>query len=261
MMNQTYEEASGHCYWTARIQAVEKERKAKNILHEAIPKNIWKISMEWMKQKKDGKQRRNQMGLLTMVMCCQIGENILEAKKHNNALRAISSSNEANEIMKKMKSFKRDRRIGMKAVKKREQLQKTVDPWIDSSKIHLGFIRKTFVQYIYKRDHMSFKGSQKPEFSVSDDNSSEHSTCQSNDSKGSCGNTSEHSFETESKSLVDQNEFLNWGSAVKTSASYNWRNSRPDFNYSSGPTFIRTVNANGPQGSPKPAKAWVPKRN
>ncbi|GJX04879.1 hypothetical protein Tco_0190795 [Tanacetum coccineum] len=52
-----------------------------------------------------------------------------------------------------------------------------------------------------------------------------------------------------------------WGSAVKTSASYNWRNSRPNFNYNSGPTFIRTVNANGPQGRPKPAKAWVPKRN
>ncbi|GJY91170.1 retrovirus-related pol polyprotein from transposon TNT 1-94 [Tanacetum coccineum] len=32
-----------------------------------------------------------------------------------------------------------------------------------------------------------------------------------------------------------------WGSAVKTSASYNWRNSRPNFNYNSGPTFIRTT--------------------
>ncbi|GKA58681.1 putative ribonuclease H-like domain-containing protein, partial [Tanacetum coccineum] len=49
----------------------------------------------------------------------------------------------------------------------------------------------------------------------------------------------------------------NWGSAVKTSASYNWRNTRPNFHYNSGPTFIRTVNAKGPQGRPKPAKAWV----
>ncbi|GKF68005.1 hypothetical protein Tco_0197684, partial [Tanacetum coccineum] len=31
-----------------------------------------------------------------------------------------------------------------------------------------------------------------------------------------------------------------WGSAVKTSASYNWRISRPNFNYNSGPTFIKT---------------------
>ncbi|GJX11513.1 hypothetical protein Tco_0201372 [Tanacetum coccineum] len=251
--------------------------------------------------------------------------------------------------------------------------------------------------YVYGK-----KGPQKPEISVSDDNSSEHSACQSNDSEGSCGNTSEHSFETELESLSVPNEMstidnvvselqavepncdyyekkmareaevkrvvntgngvakpvwtnanrinhanqfvprsvqLNagrpkfnsvrpnintgrtninsvrpkvnavspkvntvrskqpvthktsnsmspkrpqmnqinqrrdfsksyssvrrpfekstaqmahsnavmgsWGSAVKTSASYNWRNSRPNFNYNSGPTFIRTVNAKG----------------
>ncbi|GJS26959.1 putative ribonuclease H-like domain-containing protein [Tanacetum coccineum] len=52
-----------------------------------------------------------------------------------------------------------------------------------------------------------------------------------------------------------------WGSAVKTSASYTWRNSRPNFNYNSGPTPIRTVNANGPQGRPKPAKAWIADEN
>ncbi|GJR01921.1 putative ribonuclease H-like domain-containing protein [Tanacetum coccineum] len=52
-----------------------------------------------------------------------------------------------------------------------------------------------------------------------------------------------------------------WGSAVKTSASYNWRNNRPNFHYNSGPTFNRTVNANGPQGRPKPAKAWVTRIN
>ncbi|GJV27139.1 hypothetical protein Tco_1383587 [Tanacetum coccineum] len=55
--------------------------------------------------------------------------------------------------------------------------------------------------YVYGK-----KGPQKPEISVSDDNSSEHSTCQSNDSEGSCGNTSEHSFETESESLSEPNE-------------------------------------------------------
>ncbi|GJU46037.1 retrovirus-related pol polyprotein from transposon TNT 1-94 [Tanacetum coccineum] len=31
-----------------------------------------------------------------------------------------------------------------------------------------------------------------------------------------------------------------WGSAVKTSASYDWRDTRPNFNYNSGPIFIRT---------------------
>ncbi|GJV30840.1 hypothetical protein Tco_1391240 [Tanacetum coccineum] len=48
----------------------------------------------------------------------------------------------------------------------------------------------------------------------------------------------------------------NWGSAVKTSAGYNWRNTRPNSNCNDGPTFIRTVIIKGPQGRPKPVKAW-----
>ncbi|GKF66860.1 hypothetical protein Tco_0193377, partial [Tanacetum coccineum] len=43
----------------------------------------------------------------------------------------------------------------------------------------------------------------------------------------------------------------NWGSVVKTSTGYNWRNSKTNSNCNSGPTFIRTVNAKGPQGRPK----------
>ncbi|GKG14973.1 hypothetical protein Tco_0354573, partial [Tanacetum coccineum] len=31
-----------------------------------------------------------------------------------------------------------------------------------------------------------------------------------------------------------------WRSAVKTSAGYNWSSTRPNSNYDSGPTFIRT---------------------
>ncbi|GKB72547.1 hypothetical protein Tco_0933959 [Tanacetum coccineum] len=53
----------------------------------------------------------------------------------------------------------------------------------------------------------------------------------------------------------------NWGSAVKTSAGYNWRNTIPTSNCNGGQISIRTVNAKGPQGRPKPEKAWVPKRN
>ncbi|GKC57716.1 hypothetical protein Tco_1085314, partial [Tanacetum coccineum] len=49
-------------------------------------------------------------------------------------------------------------------------------------------------------------GPQKPESSDSDDNSTEHSTCQSNDSEGSCGNTSKHSSEYESESISVTNE-------------------------------------------------------
>ncbi|GJW53002.1 putative ribonuclease H-like domain-containing protein [Tanacetum coccineum] len=55
--------------------------------------------------------------------------------------------------------------------------------------------------YVYGK-----KGPQKPEISDSYDNSIEHSTCQSNDSEGSCGNTSEHSSESESESICVPNE-------------------------------------------------------
>ncbi|GKF88975.1 hypothetical protein Tco_0262938 [Tanacetum coccineum] len=43
------------------------------------------------------------------------------------------------------------------------------------------------------------KGPQEPEPNVSDDRSSEHSTCQSNDSAGSIGTSSEHSVDPESE--------------------------------------------------------------
>ncbi|GKF25330.1 hypothetical protein Tco_0081224, partial [Tanacetum coccineum] len=48
----------------------------------------------------------------------------------------------------------------------------------------------------------------------------------------------------------------NWGTSVKTSAGYNWRNTRPNSNCNSGSNFVQTVNAKGPQGRPKPEKAW-----
>ncbi|GJZ73197.1 ribonuclease H-like domain-containing protein [Tanacetum coccineum] len=35
----------------------------------------------------------------------------------------------------------------------------------------------------------------------------------------------------------------NWGTAIKTSAGYNWRNTRPNSNCNSGSNFVRTVNA------------------
>ncbi|GKF48689.1 hypothetical protein Tco_0141940 [Tanacetum coccineum] len=62
-------------------------------------------------------------------------------------------------------------------------------------------------------------------------------------------------FANSTAQMANSNAVMeSWGSAVKTSASYNWRNSRPNFNYNSGPTFIRTVNTKGPQGRPKPVK-------
>ncbi|GKA00933.1 hypothetical protein Tco_0673598 [Tanacetum coccineum] len=181
---------------------------------------------------------------------------------------------QANEIYEKDEKLKRYRRIGMKAVKEKEQLQKTLDSWKDSSKnlwrliesgmssnskVGLGFEIQSNNEVLSYEEEMNFsvfncskedsigkplysrfsktndfkgvphplsgdytpksqeeiddslyvygkQGPQKPEISVSDDNSSEHSTYQSNDSEGSCGNTFEHSFETESESLSVPNE-------------------------------------------------------
>ncbi|GJR58758.1 putative ribonuclease H-like domain-containing protein [Tanacetum coccineum] len=55
------------------------------------------------------------------------------------------------------------------------------------------------------------------EISDSDDNSTEHSTCQSNGSEGSCGNTSEHSSESKSESISVPNEMSisNLGHLIK----------------------------------------------
>ncbi|GJW45714.1 hypothetical protein Tco_0077360 [Tanacetum coccineum] len=217
-----------------------------------------------------------------------LGINMTEVEETNHALMATSSSNEqlslneklafqANEIHEKDEKLKRYRRIGMRAVKEKEQLQKIVDSWKDSSKnlwrlinsgmsstskIGLGYEIKSNDEVLSYEEEMNFsvfkcsknkmnqygslfdtdiftktnefkgvppplsgdytpqpqeeiddtlyvygkKGPQKPEISVSDKSTSEHSSCQSNDSEGSCENISEHSFETESESLSEPNE-------------------------------------------------------
>ncbi|GJW97138.1 hypothetical protein Tco_0178946 [Tanacetum coccineum] len=162
----------------------------------------------------------------------------------------------------------------MKAVKDKEQLQKIVDSWNNSSKnlwrlinsgmssndkLGLGFEIKSNDEVLSYEEEMNFsvfkcskedsigkpsysrftktnefkgvppplsgdytptpqeeiddslyvygkKGPQIPEISVSNENSSEDSSCQSNDSEGSCENISEHSFETESESVSEPNE-------------------------------------------------------
>ncbi|GJR63697.1 ribonuclease H-like domain-containing protein [Tanacetum coccineum] len=117
-----------------------------------------------------GKQEKNQMGLLTMDDGIVNWGEHTAVEETNHALMAISSSNEvikkhkynsqavkkleaqlvtfqkqqlslnekltfqANEIYEKDEKLKRYRRIGMKAVKEKEQLQKTLDTWKDSSK-------------------------------------------------------------------------------------------------------------------------------
>ncbi|GJW37325.1 ribonuclease H-like domain-containing protein [Tanacetum coccineum] len=181
---------------------------------------------------------------------------------------------QANEIYAKDEKLKKYRRIGMKAVKERDQLQKIVDSWNNSAKnlrllvdsgmpsttkVGLGYniqsdkevlsyeeemnrhaFKSTKEDYLNKPLYNRFSkgndfkgvphplsgdythvprediddslyvygkhGPQKPETSVSDDNSTEHSTCQSNDSEGSLGSPSEHSSESESEPISVQND-------------------------------------------------------
>ncbi|GJS83836.1 gag-pol polyprotein [Tanacetum coccineum] len=136
--------------------------------------------------------------------------------------------------------------------------------------------------YVYGK-----KGPQKPETSVSDDKFSENSVTSSEEvmpnvntgranvnSVKSNVNSVRHNVNSvrtnvntgRSKQPVptsNSNSFSpvrpqgNWGTAVKTSAGYNWRRTRPNSNYNSGSNFVRTVNVKGPQGRPKPEKAWT----
>ncbi|GKA44519.1 ribonuclease H-like domain-containing protein, partial [Tanacetum coccineum] len=178
---------------------------------------------------------------------------------------------QANEIYEKDEKLKKYRRIGMKAVKEKEQLQKTLDSWKDSSKnlwrlinsgmssnnkLGLGHEIQSNNEVLSYQEEMNFsvfkcseedsvgkplysrfiktndfkgvphplsgdytptpqeeideslyvygkKGPQEPEPepepNVTDDRSSECSTCQSNDSAGSIGTSSVHSVDSESE--------------------------------------------------------------
>ncbi|GJR24102.1 gag-pol polyprotein [Tanacetum coccineum] len=263
-----------------------KQSKDWDLLHEYLEQiddlDIEKMDINWEcttkgthdgKKKRDsfyqhqeaGKQEKNQMGLLTMDDGIVNWGEHTEVEETNHALMAISSSNEANEIYEKDEKLKRYRRIGMKAVKEKEQLQKTLDSWKDSSKnlwrlinsgmssnskVGLGFEIQSNNEVLSYEEEMNFsvfncskgdsvgkplysrftntndfkgvphplsgdytptpqeeineslyvygkKGPQEPEPNVSDDRSSEYSTCQFNDSARSIGTSSVHYVDPE----------------------------------------------------------------
>ncbi|GJY96754.1 hypothetical protein Tco_0513664 [Tanacetum coccineum] len=224
-----------------------------------------------------GKQEKNQMGLLTIddwiitwgehtelrdkyaIMVISSSDQEAQILAYSQAVKKLEaqlvtfqkqqlSLNEkltfqANEIYEKDEKLKKYRRIGMKAVKEKEQLQKILDSYKDSSKnlwrlinscmssnnkLGLGYEiqsnnevlsvphplsgdytptpQEEIDEYLYVYGK---KGPQEPEPSVSDDRSSEYSTCQSNDSEGSIGTSSEHSVDPESEiSRVPQEVYV-----------------------------------------------------
>ncbi|GKA28885.1 hypothetical protein Tco_0715130 [Tanacetum coccineum] len=117
---------------------------------------------------------------------------------------------QANEIYAKDEKLKRYRRIGMKAVKEKEQCRKQFSKTHNFKGVpHLltgDYTPKPQEEiddslYVYGK-----KGPQNPRISDSADNSTDHSTCQSNDNEGSFGNPSKHSSESKSESISVPNE-------------------------------------------------------
>ncbi|GJY66761.1 reverse transcriptase domain-containing protein [Tanacetum coccineum] len=181
-----------------------------------------------------GKQEKNEMGLLTMDDGIVNWGEHTEAEESNHALMAISSSNEnlwrlinsgmsSNDKLglgfeiqsnDEVLSYEEEMNSSVFKCSKEDSIGKPLYSRFTKTNDFKGAPPPLSGDYTPQPQEeiddalyvYGKKGPQKPEISVSDENSSEHSTCQSNDSEGSCGNTSEHSFETESESVTEPSE-------------------------------------------------------
>ncbi|GJZ21926.1 putative ribonuclease H-like domain-containing protein [Tanacetum coccineum] len=240
----------------AEIQAVEKERKAKNILLMAIPKEHMR-RFHGMDDAKEIKGVRKGIDIFStatflnwklMVMKYPLKNAIiifsdlcpsmfLRQEIQDTYIHSTPSTSSTNILEKEVLTGFADEVIYSLFAKQsedwdllHEDLEQINDVDIEEMDINWQiamiairmkkFYKKTSVRHALNGDYTpkpqeeiddslyvyGKKGPQKPEISVTDDNSSEHSTCQSNDSEGSCGNTFEHSFETESERLDEPNE-------------------------------------------------------
>ncbi|GJT18093.1 ribonuclease H-like domain-containing protein [Tanacetum coccineum] len=165
-----------------------------------------------------GKQEMNQMGLLTMDDgVVNWGEHTVE-EETNHALMAISSMNSGmssnskvglgygitsnNEVL----SYEEEMSCTIFNCSEEDFVGKPLYNRFTKINDFKGVPHPLTGDYTPKPQeeiddslHVYGKrGPQKPETSVSDDKSSEHSTCQSNDSAGSFGTSSEHSVDFES---------------------------------------------------------------
>ncbi|GJR68990.1 hypothetical protein Tco_0015055 [Tanacetum coccineum] len=104
-------------------------------------------------------------------------------------LMAFNVNNEANQIFEKDEKLKKYRRIGMKAVKDKDVLQKIVDSWFASSK-NLWKLVDCGMSSTVKM------GLGDGEFgTMFNANSTVYSSCQSNDSDGDQGTISDHTVQ------------------------------------------------------------------
>ncbi|GKF04238.1 hypothetical protein Tco_0034906, partial [Tanacetum coccineum] len=130
----------------AEIHAVEKERKARTILLMAIPKEQLRRFHEMDDAKEIWEAIRTRFGgnenskkMQKVVLKQQFKRDSFyqdqgAGKKEQKQNSLLTMDDGANEIYEKDEKLKKYRRIGMKAVKEKEQLQKTLDSWKDSSK-------------------------------------------------------------------------------------------------------------------------------
>ncbi|GJS61566.1 ribonuclease H-like domain-containing protein [Tanacetum coccineum] len=130
-----------------------------------------------------GKQEKNQMGLLTMDDGIVNWGEHTEDEETNHALMAISSSSEVSLCSKTcIDSYN------------------TLKTLCDEQMNQLGDQEAQILAYSQAVKKLEPQlGPQEHEPSVSDDRSSEYSTCQSNDSAGSIGTSSEHYVDPESE--------------------------------------------------------------
>ncbi|GJU18867.1 hypothetical protein Tco_1146833 [Tanacetum coccineum] len=248
----------------AEIQAVEKERKAKNILLMAIPKEhmrrfhgmddakeIWeairtrfggnanskKMQKAVFKQQFEAFKISNSEGLEKgydrfQQLLSQLEAHGAEVSTedanhkflrslppawsnwrggHDNGTNPEIDTLSIDDLYNNLRVFEQETQGASKTSSSAQNVAFVSQATISTNKWKLVLLWNSVVgKPLYSRFSKTndFKEgfSKKPEISDSDDNSSEHSTCQSNDSEGSCGNTSEHSFETKSESLSVPNE-------------------------------------------------------
>ncbi|GJU46889.1 hypothetical protein Tco_1204155 [Tanacetum coccineum] len=154
-----------------------------------------------------GKKEQNQNCLLIMDNgVVNWGEHTVEEEETNHALMAISSNNESNEVL----SYEEEMNRYVFKCTAEDYINKPLYSRFTKTNSFKGVPHPLTGDYTPKPQEKiddslyvcGKKGPQKPEISDSDDNYTEHSTCQSNDSEGSCGNTSEHSSESESESIM-----------------------------------------------------------
>ncbi|GJV07127.1 ribonuclease H-like domain-containing protein [Tanacetum coccineum] len=162
----------------------------------------WQIEMIAIRMKKFYKKTGRRVGINGNKPVGFDKKKLECFKCHNTSHFARECPSKGTNDGKKRDSFYQDQGAGKK--KQNQNYFLTMDDGVVNWGEHT--VEEEETNHALMAISSNTQGHQKPKISDSDDNSTEHSTCQSNDSEGSCGNTSEHSFESESESISVTNE-------------------------------------------------------